>query len=374
MTSCTIRVTGSGNDTLKPIIEVVAELSKIPDPVLLAFAVQSNQVVDFTQVVNDFNRSQNEIFVVINEIEATNPRFFNSIKLGNATAVGAFDIILADQAYIPALASQRFIANLNDFHSPIHDAHIYQHARNAAMYNGNIFAIPFSLDLNLVYFRRDAATHSPYTLTELLNQNLVFGDNVDDDFVLLVEQFSHGSDLRYTMSRLATMEFNSLTERTDRNEVYEMFVSDDSIEFMLNGPQFWAYALETNLRDNLVAAALPTNDGRQLMTGKSLAIGINCQYPELAYEFIKYLTSPSMMESLAVTYSMLPPSESVLRSPMLARRNELYSGETMINLLRNAVFTEQSLNIFDKDVLFYDTLNTFFEGRLSVSDFLEKVR
>jgi multiple sugar transport system substrate-binding protein len=266
---------------------------------------------------------------------------------------GEFDILSVDVVWIGEFAGNGWLADLEDLRPQIEQVSL-PGPLQSAIWNGRLWAAPYTTDAGLLYYRTDLVDHPPSTWQELMDVGLRVGKEhgiapfvgqgmqYEGLVVNYLEYFWGAGGELFTPDganvlfqeepALQAIEFmkaalrnsfyapgfNTMKEEDARNA----FQSGRAV-FMRNWPD--AYELMSGqdprnpsaVAGKFAIAPLPTFTGEETVTGlggHNLGVSRFSDHAEAAKEFVRFAsTTPDVQRSLAQRYSEAPTMASVYR-------------------------------------------------------------
>jgi multiple sugar transport system substrate-binding protein len=264
------------------------------------------------------------------------------------------DILQLDAIWTPEFAAAGWILDLDRFRPPT-DA-FFPATVTANSWRGRLYAMPWFVDVGMLYWRTDLMDAPPATFKELeriairarsergLQYGLVWQGARYEGLVTVFTEYlgGHGGTIleggRVTVDSPAAV--RALT--TMRDEIYRdgivpratltwheeesrfAFQNGESA-FMRNWP--YPYALMQDSASSRVAgryavAPMPAAPGGRptaTLGGAQLAINANSAHPEAAWTVIEYLTRPEQMLERAKVVGQFPTRPALYDEPELAK-------------------------------------------------------
>jgi multiple sugar transport system substrate-binding protein len=292
-----------------------------------------------------------------NTPDAADQRHQLYVQWLNAHA-GEPDILQLDAIWTPEFAAAEWILPLGRFRPPVDS--FFPATITANTWDGKLFALPWFVDVGMLYWRTDLMSAPPATLDELerIGEAATAAKKVRYGLVLqgaryegLVTVFSEylgafgGAILdsgRITVaSPQAIAALSRLREEiyTDRlvppvaltwhEEEARFAFQNGEAAFMRNWP--YPYSLMNDSASSKVAgryavAPMPGARGGQAtaaLGGAQLAINANSAHPEAAWAVIHYLTEPEQMLERARVVGQFPTRPALYDDPRLAKALEV---------------------------------------------------
>ncbi len=264
------------------------------------------------------------------------------------------DILQLDAIWTPEFAAAGWILDLDRFHPATGDFFPATILEN--QWNKRLFALPWFVDVGMLYWRTDLMAAAPATFAELervaarakaergLKYGLVWQGARYEGLVTVFTEYlgAHGGSIlqggRVTVNSPAAVQ--ALT--TMRDEIYRMGIVPSSVltwheeesrfafqngeaVFMRNWP--YPYALMNDSSASRVAGhyaiapmpAAPGGKATAALGGANLAINVNSDHPEAAWAVIDFLTQPAQMIERARVVGQFPTRPALYDEPALAQ-------------------------------------------------------
>jgi multiple sugar transport system substrate-binding protein len=264
------------------------------------------------------------------------------------------DILQLDVVWTPEFAAAGWILNLDRFR-PATDS-FFPATVAANRWKGGLYAIPWFVDVGMLYWRTDLMRAPPASFTELdqeaeraraehgLPYGLVWQGARYEGLVTVFSEYLGGfggrilDGGRVTVSAppavraLTTMRDQIYREKlvppsalTWHEEESRFAFQNGETAFMRNWP--YAYALMADSAASRVAgryavAPMPAEPGGRptaALGGAQLAINANSAHPDAAWAVIEYLTRPEQMLERAKGVGQFPTRPAMYDDPALAK-------------------------------------------------------
>ena len=264
------------------------------------------------------------------------------------------DVLQLDVIWTPEFAAAGWIHSLDRFGPPTED--FFASTLAANRWNGTLYALPWFVDVGMLYWRTDLLPHAPRDLGELTAlarqaqdaHGLPFGfvwqgaryEGLVTAFVEHLGAF--GGTILDGEGRVAVDSPAAIAALTAmRDLIYAHRVSPEAVltwqeeqtrfafqngeaAIMRNWP--YAYSLLQDASSSTVAgrfavAPLPAAPGgapSAALGGSQLAINAFSEQPEAAYRLIDYLLQPAQLIERAAIAGQFPPRPSLYASEALA--------------------------------------------------------
>jgi multiple sugar transport system substrate-binding protein len=275
------------------------------------------------------------------------------------------DILQLDAIWTPEFAAAGWILDLDRFHPASADFFPATIVEN--QWKGRLFALPWFVDVGMLYWRTDLMAAAPTTFAELervavrakasrgLKYGLVWQGARYEGLVTVFTEYlgAHGGSIleggRVTVNSPAAVQALSAM----RDEIWRDGIVPSSVltwheeesrfafqngetVFMRNWP--YPYALMNDSSASRVAgryaiAPMPAAPGGRptaALGGANLAINVNSDHPEAAWAVIDYLTQPEQMIERAKVVGQFPTRPALYDQPALARALEVPTAQARL--------------------------------------------
>lgn len=269
--------------------------------------------------------------------------------------VGKPDVLQLDVIWTPELAAAGWLLPLERFDTDT--SGFFPNVIDAARYDGRLYALPWFVDVGMLYWRTDLLDHPPDTFDELADQAreaMARNSGVESGFVWqgaryegLITVFLEVaggfgaslerrgplvSDSEPAVAALSWMHrsvhgreaFVPRTVLTWQEEQARFAFQNGKAVFMRNWPYAWRLLSDperSKVAGKFSVAPMPaTAEGQSTaaLGGQQLGINAHSDHPEAAYELMRFLTAPEqMIERMRVT-GQLPAREPLYDDPRLA--------------------------------------------------------
>jgi multiple sugar transport system substrate-binding protein len=271
----------------------------------------------------------------------------------NARAA-APDVLQLDVIWTAEFAAAGWIRPLDDLSPDLGD--FFPAAVRASRWRGELFAIPWFVDVGLLYRRTDLAEEPPRSLAQLeataqramadggATAGLVWtgaryeglvtvfleylgafgGAILADDGRVVVDEPPAVEALTFMLRALGT---NGIVPRSVlnwREEEVRLAFQAGGVVFMRNWPYAWTLVEDrerSRVAGRVAVSPMPGTNGRAAMAalgGAQLAINSHSDHPQLAWSLVSFLTAPAQMLERARRVAQLPARLSLYDSPALA--------------------------------------------------------
>ena len=264
------------------------------------------------------------------------------------------DVLQLDVIWMAEFAAAGWILALDAFEPDVDE--FLPEALTAARWNGALYAVPWFVDVGLLYWRTDLLDRAPRSLVELREMALRLQKSGSTRFglvwqgaryeglvtVFLEHAAGFGGGILDARGRvivddpaaIRALTFMANAVNVDRivpssaltwqeEQVRFAFQNGDAA-FMRNWPYAWTLLQDESqsrvARRFAVAPFPPGAGGRPAaaLGGAQLAINASSEHPALAFELVTFLTAPEQMIERARLAAQLPPRRSLYEGAALA--------------------------------------------------------
>src|SRR5215813_12023493 len=273
-----------------------------------------------------------------------------------------FDVLMLDCIWVPEFARAGWLADLTTHLTPDELAPHFASAVTAGTYNGRVWALPWNMNVGLLYYRTDLLARyglrPPETYEELIaavkqiragerdpalegylwqgkqyeglvvNVLEAFWANgtrlLGEDGTILPEPARAADALRFLRGLIDTRLSPAWTTAADE-ELSRRAFGDGHAIFLRN----WPYAMDlfeapgSAVRGKVAFAPLPGRErgapGVGSTGGAHLGVSARSRYPELALALARHLTSERAQRAIALGAALSPARVALYRDPDLVR-------------------------------------------------------
>lgn len=273
------------------------------------------------------------------------------------------DILQLDVVWTPEFAAAGWILPLDRFGAD--PAEFFPAAARANTWGGRLYAIPWFVDVGMLYWRTDLFERAPETLAELVAlarraraapggppygivwqgaryEGLVtvflevlgaFGGRImTEDARVAVDEPPAVRALAFLRHQIDPWEVAPEVVLTWHEEEARFAFQNGRAAFMRNWP--YAYTLmsgpDSRVRGRFAVAPMPAGPGgapTAALGGAQLAINAHSDAPAEAWELVVFLTAPEQMLERARIAGQLPARPALYDDPRLARASPIPPGE-----------------------------------------------
>jgi multiple sugar transport system substrate-binding protein len=257
----------------------------------------------------------------------------------------AYDIVYCDVTWTPKFAAAGWLLDLSGRLSPTDKDDFLQADLQAGMYDGKLYRIPAFTDAGVLYYRQDLVQRPPETFDELAELSKRFESPARYGFlwqgkqyegliaVFLETLWGFGGEwidapnrkvvldspeavqaidfLRNTVGTISPTAITTYTEEDTR----VMFENGKGV-FLRNWPYVWFLIQQTSHTVGRVGMAPPVHaPGRtsaSVLGGWGFAISRFTRNPELAWQFIEFLTRPEQLAKIQSRLGRIPARKQLV--------------------------------------------------------------
>jgi multiple sugar transport system substrate-binding protein len=264
------------------------------------------------------------------------------------------DVLQLDIVWTAEFAAAGWILPLDPFDPDVGD--FFEAAIEANRWRGGLYALPWFVDVGLLYWRTDLVDRAPHSLGELraVARSLVqsgvvpfglvwqgaryeglvtvflehlgaFGGGIlDDGARVIVDAPEAKRALEFMRGAIGDAGFVPATALTWQEENTRLAFQNGQAAFMRNWPYAWGLLQDrqqSRVAGRVSVAVFPAApDGRPTaaLGGSQLAINARTAEPALAWALVDYLTAPAQMLERARLAAQLPARHSLYDTAALA--------------------------------------------------------
>lgn len=257
------------------------------------------------------------------------------------------DVLQLDVIWVAEFAAAGWVLPLDRFAPDADD--FVPAAIEAARWNGSLYALPWFVDVGLLYWRTDLLDHAPRSLAELrreahrlrdagavraglvwqgaryeglvtvfLEHLAAFGGGIlDDRGRVIVDAPEAVRALTFMTDAVRADGIVPSSALTWQEEQARFAFQNGDAAFMRNWPYAWSLlqdASQSRVAGRVAVATFPAGEGGRAaaaLGGAQLAVNTWSVHPALAYELAAFLTAPGQMLERAQLASQLPARRSV---------------------------------------------------------------
>jgi multiple sugar transport system substrate-binding protein len=351
----------------------------------------------FRELLDGFRRANPDVELVAelipNASDLAHQFFLTSLEAG----ADDFDVLVADVVWVPEFARAGWVADLSGAFPPEKlRADFLPGPVDAAVFNGRTYAVPWYVDVGVLYYRTDLVPRAPRTYEELqrfardamqrhtgvngyvwqgrqyegLNCNVYEalwghgGQAMQGERVLLNTEATRNA-LTYLHGLLTSGISPPSVTSMGEEEARRMFQEGRAV-FMRNWPYAWSEAQKPDspIRGKVGVTTLPTVSGEPgwgALGGWQLAVNAHVSEPRrrAAERLIAHLTSAEANVVLALSYARNPPRRAVYDDPRLVK------ADPFIARLRDMVERARPRPVTPYYLLISDVLQSEFSAAIA---------
>jgi multiple sugar transport system substrate-binding protein len=264
------------------------------------------------------------------------------------------DVLQLDVVWTPEFAAAGWIANLDPFDPPVD--RFFPVAVTAARWNGALYALPWFIDVGMLYWRTDLVPRPPRDLDELVRlarraqvehgvpfgfvwqgaryEGLVTvflehlgalgGAILDDHGRVVVDSETAERALTYMRDAIYADGVVPPAALTWQEEQTRFAFQNGQAVFMRNWP--YAYSLlqdasQSSVAGRFAVTSMPAGPGGQptaALGGSALAVNAFSDQPSAAYQLLEFLTQPEQMIERARIAGQYPSRPALYETRALA--------------------------------------------------------
>jgi len=264
------------------------------------------------------------------------------------------DVLQLDVIWMAEFAAAGWILPLDAFKPDVHD--FLPATLAAARWNGALYAMPWFVDVGLLYWRTDLLDRAPRSLVELREMALrlreadavrfplvwpcaryeglvtvflehlaAFGGGIlDPRGRVIVDEPAAIRALGFMVNAVNVDRIVPQAALTWQEEQARFAFQNGDAAFMRNWPYAWTLLQDksrSRVARRFAVAAFPKGDGGRpaaALGGAQLAVNARAAHPALAFELVAFLTAPEQMIERGRLAAQLPPRRSLYESPEMA--------------------------------------------------------
>lgn len=265
------------------------------------------------------------------------------------------DILQLDVIWTPEFAAAGWILPLDRFQPDADD--FFPATLKANRYEGKLYALPWFVDVGMLYYRTDLVSKPPETIDDLkrtaesaragkevdfgflwqgaryeglicvfVEQLGAFGGQImDDEGKIVVDSDAAVKALTFLRDSVYVTHITPESALTWQEEQTKLHFQNGASAYLRNWP--YAYPLMEDRATSKVAGKFavtlipqaPGGHHTSALGGQQLAVNAHSEHPEVCYQIIDYLTRPEQMLERADVTGQFPPRRSVYDNPALAK-------------------------------------------------------
>ncbi len=316
--------------------------------------------------IKGFEKLHPHIHVTTNTLSASSNTAYQSLVTDFGSNAPTPDVITADVIWPAAFASAGWIMPLNRFHPSL--SSFFPGMVKAGQYHGQLYAMPWFINVEGLYYRTDLVKTPPKTFTQLVKEaksamghgriGLAFEGNKYEGAVTVFQDVSggfggqflnaQGKPVLNSPQNIAALTWldNAIKSGLspaavtgwEEGNVQDAFLSGKAV-FATNWPYLFPLAEQKGsaVKGKIGFAPPPAQPGGRStasLGGDMLVINKNTRYPKQSWELVNYLTSATTMVQRALISGDPPARQdaytgSLLKqAPWFAQEEKVYVDAT----------------------------------------------
>ena len=332
--------------------------------VTLVFATQGlgTEAKATAQAVKEFEKLHPHIHVQIETLSASSNNAYQTLVTDLNSGSATPDVITSDVIWPPTFAAAKWILPLNQFHP--HLSHFFPGMVKAGEYHGKLYAMPWFINVEGLYYRTDLVKTPPRTYSQLVSDaraamaknpklvGLAFEGNKYEGAVTVFQDVSGGFGgsflnakgqpvlnspqniraLTWLDNAIKTGLSPKAVTGWEEGNVQQAFLSGGAV-FATNWPYLYPLAEQKGspVANKVGFVPPPVHGGKPTASlgGDDLVINKNTKYPKQAWELVKFLTSAKTMTQRALI-SGDPPARTDAYTPALLKQAPWFQQEKAV--------------------------------------------
>jgi len=334
--------------------------------VTIEFATQGlgSEGAASTKVVNDFNKANPNIHVNILTLSPTANTAYQQLTQRFIAGSSTPDVITADVIWPATFAKSGWIQSVDSF-SP-NKSDFFPGQIQGGTYNGKLYAIPWFINAEGVYYRTDLVSQAPSSPQQLVqdaksamqsNPSLKYGLAFEGDkyegvvtaFLNFAGGFGGSLDLKhiastqnvqaltYMKSLIYTDNVTPQAATSWQEPDVEKAYMGAQTAFAMNWPYVFSEAEKAGspVKGKTAWIPFPSLGGpsKAALGGDDLVINAKSQHADAAYKFIQYLTSSKVQIDRALSAGDPPAVKSAYNSQLFGQASYYQQEEKVFNVV-----------------------------------------
>lgn len=247
------------------------------------------------------------------------------------------DVFLLDNVWIPNFGAKKFAEPLA--YSEQEKSSFEAAVLSECLYEGELIALPFSIDLSWIYYRRDLIDAPPSTWEDWIalgrqlaqEQKVRYGGVIqgqDGEEMLCTarEIINSSSDIATGLSLYKEILSLGGQEVNLDSTTYVKAFSQGEAAFMKAGSTAWHIVNQNGSEVKMKVGIVPLPAGSDgsaasLLGGSSLAVNRFSEKKEAAFRLVRYLTGEEAQLQAAVEFGLMPTRIAVYENYRVAEEN-----------------------------------------------------
>jgi ABC-type glycerol-3-phosphate transport system substrate-binding protein len=262
------------------------------------------------------------------------------------------DVLQLDVIWTAEFAAAGWVLPLDRFAPDVDD--FLPAALEASRWRGTLYALPWFVDVSLLYWRTDLLDGPPRSLDELVQaarqsvddgrarygllwsgaryEGLITvfleylgahgGGILSEDGHVIVDQPAAIDALTFMCRAVAAGGVSPPSVLNWREEEVRLAFQNGTAVYMRNWPYAWPllHASQSRVAGRVGISVFPGTKNRSVaaLGGAQLAVNAHSEHPDLAWSLVRFLSAPEQMIERARLIAQLPPRRSLYESQALA--------------------------------------------------------
>lgn len=350
---------------------------KEPVPVSIVFKhAKTTKNPDFFQtIIKKFEKQNPHIKTKESILPETPEEQYQYYVKSLSARSSDFDVLSINVTWTQEFAHAGWLADLSSLIPPAERDRFFQSTVQAASYKNKIYAVPWSINAGLLYYRNDLLSKygfkPPKTWDELIEitkiistylpelygfiwqgrqheglvcnaLEFIWGNGsqiIEDDGFLDIDNPESEEALQFMYDLIILYQISPDLVTSANEEITRHIFAKGEAIFMRGWLSAWPFFQQNNspVKDKTAVCALPSFPGNKsaaMLDGWQLGINKNSKHPQAAETFIKYLTSSEVQKEVAIFIDYYPTRTALYKDEYLAEH--LPSASMIYNILLNS--------------------------------------
>jgi len=369
----------------------------------VTFLIGSDETNALTEAVDDYNTASADYFVEIKQVPGSEAVSYSQLTNSFLGGASDFDVADIDAGWTAEFASKGYIVPLDDYASAagIDFGAFLPNALVPCLYNRELFSMPRTVSLSMMFFRNDIIGSVPTSWSEALEtavsrqgtagtaEGLIFGTNDAYDVARMIQEmvsgfggsiFDSNGEVRASGDGI----FNALAQLSDiftsdgvpnnlnYSDAYDAgtrFFSGESV-MMLNAAQQWARGKLSAQSGNYAMGPVPRGGigNPDILWCSSLAINANSNNKDGAWDFINFMVSSVNQQNLAQYGGFLSVLKDTLDKIVAVGNNAYFTSVSFRQAINAANAMPVSVHYNDVARSLEQRLYQFISGQLGINE------
>lgn len=351
-----------------------------PEGVVTISVAKPKHLAGFDQIVDEFENLHPDIRVNIIEMpKSLSER--HSVYISALSGKDSYiDIYWMEDFWMNEFIDCGYLLNLNSYMK--FDTNQYmEKAVDKFSQTGQMYALPFALDVGFLYYRKDLIHEIPKTWNDVFSyiknrnssnmEGIALEDSPSEEmfFNIMELKDAFGGDMKKSLLTYKNM--LELDKKQSRGDYLLTFKTGNAL-FMRN----WNYALSnlndevSNVRGNVGVTLLPgdgNNRTSSLLGGYGLSVNSYSKHIPQSIEFLKYLQTETVQRNLARIYGYMPVTSALYKDEMVLDSNPHFVG--LLDVIPKLQDRNSFVNIHDSVTV----LDKFMQNKMDINEACDKL-